>query len=786
MCIRSSRRRRLRLASGVVVSVVVTAGGFGVAAQPASAATSAAQVGRQPSSAGASSGTFVSAGPERVLDTRTALGGRRLAPGATLVLPVTGNGVVAPGAFAVAMNVTVTAPTAAGHLTVFENGTSRPGTSNLNFAKGQTVANLVVTTVSADGEVDFFNGSAGSTQLIADVTGYYVPDASAHSGDFVPVAPTRLLDTRSSTGGTAPGPRSDVTLQVAGSGPVPASGVSAVLLNVTVAAPTAAGFVTVYGTGQPRPPTSNLNFVAGRTVANLVLAAVGADGQVDLFNSAARTTQLVADVAGYFIAGQPSVDGGMNVVTPTRLLDTRTGLGGTPPSARAVLSVRVAGQGPIPNAGVLGVVLNVTVISPEAGGHISVYGDGSSTPTASNINFAAGQTVPNLVMVPVSASGRIDFYNSSSGPTDLVADVAGYYLSGPGKAWSWGSGLAGRLGDGAETDFDVATRVSAISNVTAVAGGFYDGYAVTSDGHVWAWGFNGAAELGNNSAYGLLSGSTVPVLVAGPTQAVAVAAGEDDGYALTADGHVWAWGANDKGQAGDGSDTVAALPVQVRNVSDVIAIAAGYSSAYALTADGHVWAWGLGARGALGNGSTANSNVPVEVSDLSGVVAIAGGYANGYALTADGHVWAWGDGDFGQLGNGSTSDSYVPVEVSGLAQVTAVSSSRSPSAFAVESDGSVWAWGSNAHGELGSGKMSFGSDVPVQVPGIDNIRAVSAGVVNGYALSTDGSVWAWGLGRDGSLGNGSITGVSGPVEVSDLSDVTTIAGGFAGAYVLGP
>jgi hypothetical protein len=195
---------------------------------------------------------------------------------------------------AVIVNVTVTQPETSGIIVVYPTGQSRPVASNLNYLRAQTVPNLVVAKVAADGTIQLY--SSANTHLVADVVGYF-PSGS----EFTSLSPSRLLDTRAGigrpgtakvTGGTA------VTLDVTGVGGVPASGVSAVIVNVTVTQPETSGIIVVYPTGQSRPVASNLNYLRAQTVPNLVVAKVAADGTIQLYSSA--NTHLVADVVGYF------------------------------------------------------------------------------------------------------------------------------------------------------------------------------------------------------------------------------------------------------------------------------------------------------------------------------------------------------------------------------------------------------------------------------------------------------------------------------------------------------
>jgi hypothetical protein len=204
--------------------------------------------------------------------------------------------------------------------------------------------------------------------------------------------------------------------------------VAAVVLNVTatntVVAPS---YVTVYPTGSVRPVASNLNFLPGQTVPNRVVVKVGTGGSVEFYDAAGHT-DIVADVAGWFTDGSVAAGGSMFVgVTPARILDTRTtnkiGPGTT-------LIVPMAGQHGVPamNATVppTAVVLNVTATNPTAASYLTVWPDGAPMPIASDLNYVAGQTVPNLVVVKLGAGGAIDLYNAL-GTTDLIVDVVGWY-----------------------------------------------------------------------------------------------------------------------------------------------------------------------------------------------------------------------------------------------------------------------------------------------------------------------------------------------------------------------
>jgi hypothetical protein len=384
-----------------------------------------------PAAAAPASGTYHAATPTRVLDTRYGTGAKAgpIPANQAAVLQVAGLSSVPTGASAVVLNVTVTVPTNRGYISVYPDGEALPTTSNLNFVAGQTVPSMVVVALPSNGRIRLHNGSDGSVQLIADVSGYYTgANAPTGQGAFGAIAPQRILDTR--TNSADPGvrqppvaPMSSVSFPVTGGG-VPA-GVSAVVLNVTVTEPVAPGFITAYPTGGPVPGASNLNFISRQTVPNLVVVPVSAGGTVSLFNGSLGTAHLLADISGYFLAGDPVNAGTLGALAPVRLLDTRSGGAATVVAPSQARTMSVTGRGGVPLAGGGAVVLNVTVTEPSAAGFLTVYG-GNARPGVSNLNFVKGQTVPNLVVAQVSASGTVTFYNGSAGTVHVLADVSGY------------------------------------------------------------------------------------------------------------------------------------------------------------------------------------------------------------------------------------------------------------------------------------------------------------------------------------------------------------------------
>jgi len=250
-------------------------------------------------------------------------------------------------------------------------------------------------------------------------------------GTSNPLTPARILDTRGSNGGHAYplGPGQALTLQVAGRGGVPSSDVSAVLLNVTVTDATANSYLAVWPTGLSRPTVSNINFHAGAAIPNLVEVALGAGGQVSFFN-AAGSVDVIADVEGWVGDNLNSYgDAGLfEPLPPARILDTRTSNGGHdfPLGPGQTLTLQVSGRGAVPSSEVGAVIMNVTVVNPTASSYLTVWPNGVSRPLASNLNFSAGETVPNRVIVGVGSGGDVNFYNAA-GYVNVIADVNGWF-----------------------------------------------------------------------------------------------------------------------------------------------------------------------------------------------------------------------------------------------------------------------------------------------------------------------------------------------------------------------
>ncbi len=378
--------------------------------------------------------------PVRICDTRSGnpsglsgtaaqCNGKTLGAGAPLAVSVAGlPGIPPSGVTAVMLNVTATNPTSSGYLTVYPAGQVAPLASNLNFTSGETVANSVEVGLSAGGQVAVVS-NALHVDVVIDVEGYVSVAPAAGVGLYQGLTPGRICDTRAGSGTQCTGhpmaANSTMTVRVAGLAGVPAGAVAAVL-NVTATNTTQAGYLTVFPSGVP-PTASNLNWAAGSTVANLVVSELNSNGAITLYNHSG-STDVVIDVMGYYTPAG-GVGGEFSALpTPTRICDTRAGSGtqctGHPMAANSTMTVQVTGLAGVP-AGATAVVINVTATNTTSAGYLTVFPSGTP-PLASNLNWGAGMTVPNLVVATLNSSGGVTVYNYA-GSTDVVIDVLGYY-----------------------------------------------------------------------------------------------------------------------------------------------------------------------------------------------------------------------------------------------------------------------------------------------------------------------------------------------------------------------
>ena len=408
-------------------------------------------------------GNYVPLTPFRILDTRSAscvqCSGGALGGGAVRTVAIAG--ATLPGgtdpipttATAVVLNVTAVVGTGSSVLTVYPYGTGRPNASNINFRPRMTTPNLVTAVLGENNAVNIYN-AVGTVNVIADVEGYFDPAPSSDvTGEFHPIAPVRVCDTRSSG---APGSCRSHGLLVggapmrlavtgAGSDAVPGTGAAAAVLNLTGIAGTGVTFLSVYPTTSAgtcaTPRVSTLNLVAGQVQANRVIVALGpstpggANTSVCVYNAVGRINVAI-DANGWFGDGTAPAGDQYQPIGPSRICDTRTGSGepcaGHPVGAGRVMGVQVTSEGGVPAIGAtnppLAVMANLTAIDPPTPTYVTVYpADLLATPHVSDINVSAGAVLADLAVVELSSiNGAVDLFSAAS-TVNVAVDIEGWF-----------------------------------------------------------------------------------------------------------------------------------------------------------------------------------------------------------------------------------------------------------------------------------------------------------------------------------------------------------------------
>jgi alpha-tubulin suppressor-like RCC1 family protein len=328
-------------------------------------------------------------------------------------------------------------------------------------------------------------------------------------------------------------------------------------------------------------------------------------------------------------------------------------------------------------------------------------------------------------------------------------------LRADGSVWTWGNNYNGELGDDPSVPSDYLPRpmTGFGGALDSISSGAAFGLALRSDGSVMSWGANGQGQLGD----GTTSDRSSPEPIAGLPPIRSIKAGGYHSLGLTQDGVIWAWGENYYGQLGNGPGPSNPMPQPILSLSEVHKIAVGVERSGAIKSDGTAWVWGYE--------QYLNDDLYyLEPHDLglSDAVDLALGYDMGAALTSDGVVWTWGSNFYGQLGDPAASlfnGRTVPVAVPGLGIAKSISAGDEH-VLALLEDGTVWGWGANNMGQLGLGISTQRERAPKRVIGLTDVVLISAGAQHSLALKSDGTVWAWGGNFSGQLGTMSQFGSS--------------------------
>ncbi|RYG40282.1 hypothetical protein EON79_22850, partial [bacterium] len=295
--------------------------------------------------------------------------------------------------------------------------------------------------------------------------------------------------------------------------------------------------------------------------------------------------------------------------------------------------------------------------------------------------------------------------------------------------------------------------------------GDQSGYALYSDGTVSAWGNNSGNQLGRAN-----NGAELPATILGLPPVAKIFAGGFNAYAITPSGELWGWGFNGYGELGKGAPGSTATPVSVGQVGADAKIIAGDSRTFLLKSDGTLYGAGYNYNWDFAQGDRASRTTFTQIPGISNVKSAAfGGIRAAIASTADGHVYTWGGSPYFQ-------PYYTPTLEPGLANIVKVAATND-AAFAIDASGTVFSWGSNDNGRLGRPDI-IEDYTPTAIAGLPPVADLSTsrdGTV--YALAKDGSVWAWGNGYYGSIGDGASVSRTVPKLVSGLSSITSVVSG---------
>lgn len=354
-----------------------------------------------------------------------------------------------------------------------------------------------------------------------------------------------------------------------------------------------------------------------------------------------------------------------------------------------------------------------------------------------------------------------------------------------GNTYAWGWNQFGQVGDGTTTDRVSPTEVSTPEGAifTSVSAGQNHSLAIASNGKTYAWGLNDRGQLGDGSQ----DDRSTPVEVATPPGVtfISVSAGsQGHSLAIGSDGKAYSWGSNQQGQLGDGTSTDRWAPVEIDSPQGVsfVSVAAGYQHSLALGSDGKAYGWGNNISGQLGDGTTDSRTAPVEVASPGGIVftTVSAGYGSSLAIGSNGEAYSWGSNSFGQLGDETQVNRTLPVAVSMPDAVSVADvSAGSNHSLAVSDDGLVYAWGYNSNGELGD-MTNSSRPLPLEtaIPSGETVLSVSGGFSHSIALDANGVAFAWGANFRGKLGDGTTDSRLSAVQVKVPTLVTGVT--FAG------
>ncbi|MFN1215998.1 T9SS type A sorting domain-containing protein [Chryseobacterium kwangjuense] len=325
-------------------------------------------------------------------------------------------------------------------------------------------------------------------------------------------------------------------------------------------------------------------------------------------------------------------------------------------------------------------------------------------------------------------------------------------INSDGNIWVWGSNHYGELGTGDYVNRATPFQLTTSGDWKSVSHTYMSTLALKNDGTRWGWG---DAQLGNGSTFPVL----LPVQI-GTDHWKVLYTGLFTSYGVKVDGTLWVWGTGIEGQFGNGTMPVdpSLIPIQVGPDTDWKFLAVSSHHTLGLKNNGTLWSWGNNAVGQLGIGSSVSKfSTPQQVGTESNWKTVSAKGFHSLALKSDGSLWGWGMNEHGELGDGTAVQRNSPVQIGNSYDWKSITTTTRYRSFAIKNDGSLWGWGQNENGELGDG-TTIQRNSPVQIGNSYDWKSIDCGALHCVAIKQDNSVWSWGGNFSGELGNGTITG----------------------------
>ncbi len=344
-----------------------------------------------------------------------------------------------------------------------------------------------------------------------------------------------------------------------------------------------------------------------------------------------------------------------------------------------------------------------------------------------------------------------------------------YCLKASGELMTTGDNTYGQLGLGNTTNLNTLTQTSIIvDGWLMISAGTYYMTGIKFDGTLWAWGNNGSGQLGD----GTTTNSSVPIQVGTDNTWVAIHSAESKSIGLKADGTLWNVGA---------SNTQITSPNKRWR-----SLGVGLSHYLAIATDGTLWTWGANPNGQLGNGNTTSTTTLGQIGSLNNWTSVRGGWYHSLLLRSDGTIWTAGGNQNGQLGNGTTTSSSVLVQAGTSTTNSAIDASTF-NCYAIRSNGTLYGWGMNTSGWAVPGGTTPSTTSPFQIQTSNKwISVASRNEINVKGIQSDGSLWCWGSNGVGQYGNGNNTSSNTPLINTLQSNVMQAVSGWEHSGILKP